>query len=381
MATIPETAAPRQYFSSIDGLRLLASVNIVLFHLVRSGGLYEMRGRPQWLFLILRGPAFHASLFFILAGFIYTVKYAAIAESFSTKTLIKGRLRDLFPLHSVTTTAMIPFVILKCFGAACMDVPKIVFSAVIHLSMLWSVFPLYSYNYNTPSWALSAFFVCYIVFGPVLRRIVRIQRRRTVVALMVACMAPSIAWTFLYSALLPGDIYDFFHIFAPVRSFEFVMGMLLARLYYLNNARPCAKRVQDIPALNDLIIIATFACIYLTLVWRENTSAVVQWIYYHVLLIPLYALLLYRLARGNGLIARIFAFPIVRNLGKCGFYPYLIHIPLSSWICWVSANAFGYRKLLHSPLNIVIFLIVLYGGSYACWLWARTRKKKTYRPE
>jgi len=375
------TDSTKQYFGSIDGLRLLASVNIVLFHLVRMGGLHNLHAHPVWLFRILKGPAFHASLFFILAGFIYTVKYASMAPTFSTKVLLRGRLRDLYPLHALTAAAMIPFVVMPCVSAACVNLPRLFYSSAIHLSMLWSVVPFGTFKLNTPSWALSAFFLCYVLFGPVLRRIVCIRSRRAIVALMAGCIVPSLLWSIVYGWVGRQDLYTFFHVFGPVRSFEFVLGMLLARLYCLNNEKPRKVKVQDIPFMNDVIIAATLVLVYLTLVWRAGSSPVVRWMLYHAALLPLYGVLLYRLARGNGLFARLFALKIVRQLGKCGFYPYLVHVPLISWICWLFQHGFGYRKFLHSPGNVCVFMIVLYGGSYLYWLGARKRRKGTYRLE
>ncbi|MBD3392072.1 MAG: acyltransferase family protein [Chitinivibrionales bacterium] len=372
-------SSPKQYFTSIDGLRLLASINIVLFHLVQIGGLYDLRGSPAWLFRILKGPAFHASLFFILAGFIYTVKYAPLADTFSTRALVKGRIRDLFPLHALTALAMLPFVIIPCIGAACLNIPKILFTSAIHLSMTWSIFPFFTYNLNTPSWALSAFFLCYFLFGPMLRRVVLITNRRAIVALMGACLVPGILWSFLYAGLGREQLYTVFHIFAPVRSFEFILGMLLARLFHLNNVKPRAVKVRDIPFLNDGIILSAFALVYLTLIWRAGAGMLGRWMFYHVVLLPLYALLLYRLARGDGWIARAFAWKPVNQLGKAGFYPYLVHIPLISWTCWTAEHAFGYKKLLHSPVNVLLLMVVLYGGSWLYWRGARKRKRSTYR--
>lgn len=369
-----------QYFNSIDGLRLLASVNIVLFHLERLGGLHELQSNPVWFFRIIKGPAFHASLFFILAGFIFTVKYAPLAATFSTRALLCARLRDLYPLHALTTALMIPFVILPCIAPSCVDWAKLIFSAVIHFGCAWSVFPFFTYNLNTPSWALSAFFLCYIAFGPLLRRIAVLSSRRVVVALMACCCMPPVLWGLFYARLgAPAHLYQFFHAFAPIRLFEFVLGMLLARLYHLNNSKPRKMQVQDIPALNDAIILAALIALYAGLMMRAEAGELMRWQLYHAFPLPLYAVVLYRLARGNGLCARLFATRLIRSLGKCGFYPYLVHIPLVSWICWISEHAFGYRRFLHSPLNVAAFMIVLYGGSYLYWMHARKKRGKTYR--
>jgi peptidoglycan/LPS O-acetylase OafA/YrhL len=251
---------------------------------------------------------------------------------------------------------------------------------MVHLSLTWSLFPQFTDSLNTPSWALSAFFLCYLCFGYILRKIIKITNRRLVVFLLILCFVPGLLWGRLYVLLNDGNLFTYFHIFAPVRLLEFAVGMLLARLYYLNNSKPRKFQIQDIPWLNDLIIIAVFAAIYINLDMRKNVSPVDVFPLYHTWLPPLYALLLYRLARGNGLIARVFAFKAIRDLGKCGFYPYLLHIPLASWLCWCLENVFGYSRFLHSPVNIIVFMVFLYGTSLMYWRYARPKKGKTYRP-
>jgi peptidoglycan/LPS O-acetylase OafA/YrhL len=373
------TRPASQYFKSIDGLRLLASVNIVLFHIEKMGGLDNLASKPVWLFRIIKGPAFHASLFFLLAGFIFTVKYASMANTFSSRTFVKARLRDLYPLHLFTLIAMLVLIVVTCISTGYIDIWNLLYSTVVHLSFSFSMFPLYVESFNTPSWALSAFFLCYLSFGPVLRRIVSISSRRVITGLMILCFVPLLVWALLFEVVGDVNLYQYFHVFAPIRLFEFIIGMLLARLYFLNNSKPRSFQIQDIPLLNDLIIVLILAAIYQNIFLRAEASPFRVYLLYHFYLPPLYAVLLYRLARGNGVIAGFFGLKAIRDLGKCGFYPYLLHIPLISWVCWCLENFFGYRRFLHSPINIVLFMFVLYGGSWLYWNYARPRKGKTYR--
>jgi peptidoglycan/LPS O-acetylase OafA/YrhL len=373
------TTSHTRYFESIDGLRLLASINIVLFHLEGMGGLNDLNGSPGWLFRIIKGPAFHASLFFMLAGFIYTVKYAARADTLSTRTLITGRLRDLYPLHAATTLMMVPFAFFSLPVPGLENIVGIVFSCIVHLSMLWSFFPLTPHALNRPSWALSAFMLCYLLFGPLLRRVIVPARRRTVIALMVFCGVPGLVWSAFFASVHHHDVYAFFHVFAPVRFFEFMLGMLLARLYHLNITRSRSFRIRDIPWLNDMLIAGTLIVLFFNLRLTAVSNPFLRFAAYHVFVLPLYATLLYRLARGNGIIARLFAFPAVRNLGKCSFYPYLLHIPLVSWLCRIIDRQAGNSHFLHSPGNIALVMGTLYGGSCLFWLLRRKHRKPTYR--
>jgi peptidoglycan/LPS O-acetylase OafA/YrhL len=364
-----------EYFASIDGLRLVAAVNIVLFHFEGMGGFSDLGGSPGWFFRIVKGPMFHASLFFMLAGFIYTTKYAGIASSFRTRNLLFGRFRDLYPLHALTTLAMVPFLVIGGVGAA-----RILLSCFVHLGMAWSFFPYFTEPLNRPSWALSAFFLCYLLFGPVLRLIVRVKSRRAIVALITACFVPATLWSLLYGSFGDEYHYPFFHMFAPIRFFEFVLGMLLARLYFVNNVKPRRLRVSAVPALNDLLILVGLLACFWAIGLRKH-GPTLDFFSYHVLLLVPFALLLYRLARGNGMVGWLFARPLIRNLGKSSFYPYLLHIPLISWWCFFLERAFGYRRFLHSPWSVWLFVIALYAGSMAYMRSLKKKKRPTYRRE
>jgi peptidoglycan/LPS O-acetylase OafA/YrhL len=363
------------YFASIDGLRLVAAVNIVLFHFEGVGGFADMGGSPGWFFRVVKGPMFHASLFFMLAGFIYTVKYAGKASGFRTRSLLAGRFRDLYPLHALTTLAMVPFLVIGGVGKV-----SILLSCGVHLGMAWSFFPYFTHPLNRPSWALSAFFLCYLLFGPALRRVVSLTSRRAVAAMIAGCFIPATLWSLLYGAVGSEYHYPFFHMFAPIRFFEFLLGMLLARLYFLNDTKPRRLRVSAIPALNDLLIIAgLLACFWI--IGLRRHGLLLDFLSYHVFLLAPFALLLYRLARGDGLIGWLFARPLIRNLGKSSFYPYLLHVPLASWLCFVLERTMGYRRFLHSPRNVWLLVAVLYAGSMMYMKVLRKKKRPTYRGE
>ncbi len=375
--TVPYTHAraashavsPKHYFTAIDGLRLIAAVNIVLFHAYSSGAFLELHGKPWWFFTIVKGPAFHASLFFILGGFIYTIKHAAAAAEFSTRHFLHKRLLALYPLHVITTLAMVPFALWKAseLGVGHLS-GKMAVSLLMHLSFLWSFFPFGTFALNRPSWALGAFFLCYVFFGPILRRVVRLQARRSVLAACAGCCAVPLVWALLYGALLArfgfnAERYFFFHVFPPVRMAEFVLGMLLARLYQVSTLKTGGTSIWNRPIGNDLLIAATFVLILANLLLQARSGPFITYVGYHVLVLPLFALLVYRFARARGLFPRFTSIPLIRRLGQASFYPYLLHIPCMGWLTWALAELTGYRTFLHYAVNVFLFVAMLYAGS------------------
>ena len=59
--------------------------------------------------------------------------------------------------------------------------------------------------------------------------------------------------------------YFFFHAFAPIRFFEFLAGILLARLFQINDGKTDRFSVRSIPGLSDVIVTTVFLLIYLNL--------------------------------------------------------------------------------------------------------------------
>lgn len=363
----------KRYFLAVDGLRLMASINIVLFHLQGIGGLYDLHEKPQWFFRILKGPAFHASIFFMLGGFIFTIKFARQAATFNNRAFLIKRFKELYPLHFITTLAMVALKVVHNLPTGTLDIPKLLLSTFMHLSMLWSFIPFGTYALNRPSWALSAFFLCYLLFGPMLRLVLKINRKRTCMLSALLCMVPLLLWGLLYGELgTPDHLYAFFHIFAPIRFFEFVAGMVLARFFQLSVRDEHAPIGAHL--LNDLIIIGVFALIYLNLFLQRSDNALLVYMSYHLFMSPLYFFLLYALATERGIIARTLSLPFVRKTGRSSFYPYLIHIPLISVITYFCEHYLAYYKFLHRPYNILIFTVLLYSGAYVYVNHVRKRK-------
>ena len=373
-------AGKTKYFTAIDGLRLLASVNVVLFHFEGIGGFHDMGGSPAWFFRLVKGPAFHASLFFILGGFIFTTKFAPKIAEFNSWAFLKKRFSELYPLHLITTLTMAALYVIKRSASGDVDIPKLLYSLFMHLSFLWSVCPVGSLNLNTPSWALSAMFLCYLLFGPLLRWSLRLKTRAEVMVYMLLFMFPLVLCGGVFSALgSPQDYYQLFHGFAPVRFFEFGLGVLLARFLMMRDESKSAARPSYLMALRcDVAIVAVVCLIFFNLSSIVRYSTEMKWFSYHVYMIPLYLLIIYAVSFEKGIIARVLSFKIIQRMGRTSFYPYLVHIPLMSVITLICEHIWDYKKFLHVPLNIAIFMIVLYACSYL-YVYAIRNKRRARR--
>ena len=100
------TAEPRkEYFPAIDGLRLLASINIVFLHL-QSSYAFEYASSWGWIMPVVTAPAFAAGIFFVFAGFLFASKFSDPERRLPVIPFMFSRISRLYRCHVVCTLLM-----------------------------------------------------------------------------------------------------------------------------------------------------------------------------------------------------------------------------------------------------------------------------------
>lgn len=352
----------KKYFPSLDGLRLLASVNIVLLHLDSSWLLTYARGW-DFLYPAIKAPLFGASIFFILAGFIYSVKFSDAAKVPATWTFLKERFRRLYPLHVLCTLLILGYVGSKTH--LFQDPALVVRSVLLHISLLWAFVPAWGHSLNQPSWALSAFLLCYLLAPRFARYLNRDHSLRWLWSLLGLALLPSIVWGIVFVMVdYTEPRYLFFHIFPPIRAFEFLFGMILARVHMKGGLT-----VPRHPWVSDIALLGVLGMLYVNILFHKTPFAWVNWFSHHTVNTMLYALLLLLLAHSQGNISRMFSWSPIRALGKSSFYPYLWHMPLIG-ASYLISDRFKYW-IPNCWLGTLVMLAILYGGS----VWFSERQK------
>ncbi len=354
---------PKQYFKALDGLRLFASVNIVLLHIYTQRPVsYMVSVSQNFIDYIIYAPAFNASVFYLLSGFIFTYKYSKQALNFPVKTFLLKRFKKLYPLHAATTILMALILIFFSIKSNYINLEKVFLSLSMHLSLLWSFFPLNTYRLNLPSWSLSSFVLCYLLFPTFLKLVNKIKLQSKVIFYIFLSFIPGILWTVVYSLFgFNNELFLFFHTFAPIRFFEFIIGMLIARLFRLNKGRD--NILEKKPYINTIIILVSIALIFLNTYFRFSSDKYIYWLAYHIFCIIPYSALVYCFAKGTGIICSFTKIKIIRKLGKISFYTYILHFPIIFLIPLINSDFFKLSDFLFSPIKILIFFIILYGGS------------------
>lgn len=351
--------AKANYFPALDGLRLVASLNIVLLHLNASWCLMTFSTVPI-IGKIITGPMFSATLFFVLGGFIY---FHLLSNKFSTlytPRFLWSRLKKLYPLHAFATFLMVYVIWAK---DNVKDWYTLIASALSHLSLTWSFTPELFHSLNEPSWALTAFFIAYATMAWVGRFFNRIQSKRIMVTVMACLFTPTLLALFFWTQLdLFPEFKRIFHVSPTLRIFEFYFGMGLARLFQLKK-----PSIQS-PWLRDGSIVLSIIISWFLVSTLKNIVDVPTYLIQKVYSVVFYGWLIWHLARNQGLIGKLFSMPIVQFLGKGSFYPYLLHIPLIGVFILIShALGFsGFFKLWWQPIAYILIIYIV-SAFYTKW--------------
>lgn len=372
------------YFPAIDGLRLLASLNIVMLHLGSSSALMYMSD-CKWLMPIVNAPAFAAGIFYVLAGFLFASKFSDPERSIPVVPFMFGRIAKLYRLHFFMTLLMFVALVFKlsgythvpsfgelgdCIGKGLAVMANPWRSLLMHLTLTWSIAPDFGMKLNEPSWSLTSFFLCYAITPWFSRWLFR-QNRKTLWVLFGAVFIPGIVWATVFG--LTGNLwfnnfeakYRFFHMFAPVRVFEYIFGMVLFRLYK-EGVFDYLKKDYVSGIAQFLLLAALYGSLFLM---RPTFNVGWNYFAHHSLPIFIYGLFVLSLLSGKGFLARFFCIPIVRKIGRASFYPYLIHLPIIT-IAWGFCN-------LNCPKNTILVLLFIYTVSTLYMEYKVRRRKKT----
>lgn len=361
-------AQPRAYFPAIDGLRLLASLNIVFLHL-ESSAAFAYAKSWTWLAPIVSGPAFSAGIFFVLAGFLFASKFSEPERRLPVVPFMFARIAKLYRLHFCSTILMFIAVAVKLGGLENMDHPFR--SLILHLTFLWSLVPDLGMKLNEPSWALTGFFICYAITPAAAKWLFKIEGKKTLWLLFFASFIPGIVQGLCFG--LPGfessadyaRRFRFFHMFPAMHVSEYLFGMVIFRLY---QKRQFAFLERDYVAgfMQAFLFFALYGFCYLGQNGVQNPS--LYFIVRHSPTILISGLFIMSLIPGKGFLAHFFCIPIVRTIGRASFYPYLLHLPLIT-IGWGLCN-------MNTPRATLGLILILYTASPLYLSFKNKRKKK-----
>lgn len=319
----PHTAV--SHLKPLTGLRFVAAMLVVAFHFVLRAGIASGSLFSQGYLGV--------NFFFLLSGFIlvYTYVDPVGRMRLTPYDFWVARLARIYPVYLLGFVVAAGPYLFQHHSAGASIVTAL---ADIALTQAWIPTPAGT-AWNGPGWSLSAEAFFYLAFPFTVLYIARFTRRQAFVALGASWFI-SLGFALIlgrlatvHGAIVWGGVWGRALSYNPlVRLPEFGMGMALGRLFILT---PSGRRMKDRAAVSGPALISVFAPIGIVgalSIANSVPGALVN----NGLFDPLFALLIYSLAFGQGPLAALLSTPLMIFLGEASYAIYILHYSLWDWM-------------------------------------------------
>jgi len=347
VALLHRPAKPGSFIPIIDGLRFVAVVSVILYHINQfvavKGGVHARS--TGWGEFIDRGNL-GVQLFFVISGFIIALPFAKAAEhhrTFRLRSYYMRRLRRLEPPYLINLVLM--FIALTWIrGESARELlPHLGASAIYMHNQIYGGMS----TINFVAWSLEIEFQFYMIapFLALLFRIPNATQRRS--ALLACFVCTSIGAIFV-----PADLPRIG--FSILRFFQFFLGgFLLAECYTSGWLTGIRRRWQW-----DVVGAAAWAGVW----WGFEAPP------WGRVLFPSFILVAYGCAFRGPLGYRIFSHPTTYLIGGMCYTLYLYHflfISLFGNPLLRQLNQLGIHSLLYQSglISIILFPLIILTGS------------------
>ena len=325
--------------NSIDGIRGLACIMIMLFHFT---------GKNNFIPLISRwGGGLGVEIFYCLSGFcisrsIYVSMIRDKQSDYSCFKFVVDRIRKIYPAYLLSLV----FVILT-------QGPRNLSEILINVLMIQSGWLGKDFALNGPTWFLSTLLLCYIVFY-VVNRLLGSGKNKLFVYIMLMVYAKIIVDA---QSALPVIGESFGYAILP-----FIAGCILSDIQDLidnnnnNNSNNNGRKLVTVLLIADIILIAASAAG--NMLFGTEKALGDYWMIFSLLLIPLSVISIINVKPLDAFFGnRVFVF-----LGSISMFVYIWHVPLGSFLHRIAQNAGfdvdGYLYLFGASIITIIWAII-----------------------
>ncbi|MCC8197284.1 MAG: acyltransferase [Tannerellaceae bacterium] len=349
-------ADTKPHYHILDGLRGIAAIMVVCFHLFEAFATSHLNQRINHGYLAV-------DFFFLLSGFVVGYAYDDRWKTMTVKEFIKRRIIRLHPM--VVIGALIGAVMFYFQGCSVWDVSQIsVMALLIATCMNALLIPATPgmeirgvgemYPLNGPSWSLFFEYIGNILYALFIRKLS--TRALTGLVIMAGCGLA------VFSIFGPyGDICAGFSLTGP----ELTCGFL--RLLYAFSAGLLLSRVFKPTYIKGAFWICSLAIIVLLAVPRLG-GAEHLWmngLYDTVCFALFFPLLVY--IGTSGKTTDAYTNRICKFLGDISYPLYMVHYPfIYLYFAWVKNEDLTFRESFPGALALVIGCIFL---AYICLKW------------
>ncbi len=316
--------SPKRELHALTGLRFLAAFSVVIYHFCEP--LFANWPKPC---VNLASSGYVAvSLFFLLSGFVLSYSYLGREGKMrgSRRGFWVARLARIYPAYLVGFVLAAPTNLLWTMkvNAAKAAAVKLVVGGSLVLAMLQAWTPWTAWYWNFPGWSISVEAFFYLSFPFLASRLSKLKQTScfgVMGAAYLLSIAPPIALYYFKHITGPPQLDQHLQMafeFTPLfRLPEFIIGMLLGRLYVLGyRLKPAHSRILSYGSAAAVMLVLSF-------------SSSIPHPILSTGLTPLFALLIFSLASGEGYLAKFLSLPLLILLGEASYGIYILQIPVS----------------------------------------------------
>lgn len=313
---------------ALTGIRFFAVFHIFLFHLwsVYDNRPGEMPGlmqgfdsAPGMLRAFASNGWMSTSLFFLLSGFILAYLYWTPEGGLgmSRRRFWALRFARIYPIHLIVTVIVVGL-LFPWYLSQGRTIAELVPSALATAALVQAWIPQWVSIWSWPTWTISVLLFLYLIMPWLMTTMSRWSRRRmlwALVAMPFVSIVPTLGYiVYTGAGNAPTQNVDIFIANFPLFWVPyFVGGMLLTRVFSLNRYGTMPGSPAAV-SWGDLAFIAIVA-----LAMTPGIEQPLKFLIRQGLTMPLYMLLLLDLARGRGIMSRLFSLPGTGFLGETGY--------------------------------------------------------------
>lgn len=328
--------------TSLTGLRGVAAWFVVGYHF-RDVFAVDL---PKVERLFATG--FYAvDLFFVLSGFVIYLNTQGYFSQFPRRVALRrfytDRFARIYPLHIflLICFALNPITLYFFSSSGSIDDRYSLdyFIASVFLVQNWGVFD--ELKWNIPAWSISSEMFAYLVYPLVYLAVARLKSAIDCLAALVLVLIFFVVFHLIFDLdSLAADISSF----GTARClFEFLMGVMIAKLY-LFNAFKFSSKVAT-PAM--LLI--------LPLWWFLSRIGVADFVFVPVMICTLVILLV----GSNGPISNVLGSRLLCHFGLISYSVYLSHYFVKDWVKFLS-ESIGYAQFAIYVVMTYLISLILY---------------------
>lgn len=352
------TTTSRPSLPALTGLRFVAAIYVVLYHLRPDHSFPARFHRSN----IIGAGYVGVSLFFVLSGFILTYNYAPRPDqsSLNVRAFASARFARIYPLYLLGLLIELPRFVqleLQQHGTSIHRISDSVGVVGSSILMIQAWQPLLAYRFNWPSWSVSAEAFFYLVFPAVLGFVCSKRVRRSwplavgvlwIVSLSMVMGVEALSHTSRVSAWYSAyDWLSVFYYLPLLRLPEFVMGMIFGAVV-AHQSIQTPRWLFPAVVFGTLLVLAGFPMFSDPLMRTGLMS-------------PLFGLLVLSLATTRSVAAQILGSPPLVRLGEASFGMYILHVPIHTILRGI--DVYAHSGIYGGPGWGYLYIFVLTGSS------------------